>query len=138
MLARFNDSPSLYKVLKEKQLNINDWSPSKAYHLHEDSEAKQVYMQGLQDIISALKADGGKTVISRRLHTRTSADADEIFRHLCCLYPASAIYLWPDGESYWIGATPELLLNVDNNTVSSVSLAGTVRPVLLVNGMTRT
>ena len=52
-------------------------------------------------------------------------DIPDIFYSICKLYPNAFVFLVKIYNQFWIGASPEPLLSMDNGTVNTVSLAGT-------------
>ena len=49
----------------------------------------------------------------------------DIFRTICRLHPNSFVYLFKSGSQFWMGASPEPLLRLKDERVSTVSLAST-------------
>lgn len=78
-------------------------------------------------IQSALQGDeGSKIVASRRESLSCNLAASRIFSLLCGAYPSATVfYISTSDFGSWIGATPELLLQRQGDTLSSMSLAGT-------------
>lgn len=71
-----------------------------------------------------------KIVISRiKVIPNSSIQLFQTFRKLAVEHPSTMVYLWhsSSGET-WLGATPELLLKQVEDTVETVSLAGTKLP----------
>lgn len=97
----------------------------------EPSTPREYYLESLGALISRLKAEGGKTVISRIITKNAEIDipaaAKICFERrkdaTCCICTDA------DGE-IWLIASPELLLNVDwaSRKATTMSLAGT-KPV---------
>jgi isochorismate synthase len=54
-------------------------------------------------------------------------NAMEIYREVCKSHPNAFVYLFKSNDHFWLGASPEPLLRLNNGTVSTVSLAGTRR-----------
>jgi|TARA_B110000444_G_scaffold139268_1_gene130733 isochorismate synthase len=71
-----------------------------------------------------------KVVLSRtKAHKLTSVSPTNVFERLCREYPLATIYLISiDGNSLWMGATPECLLELNGKHLKTMSLAAT-RPV---------
>lgn len=102
---------------------------AQASEIKEVSTCREDYLQGVSNLISDLKDRGeAKTVISRVQVTQGRFDPVKAFaslmdgaRHLFC----SCFYHPCIG--FWIGATPELLLDCDlgHGTFRTVALAGT-------------
>ncbi len=95
----------------------------------QSATAKAQYLQGVADVVARLKAQGGKTVISRTITLNCpefdiAEVADKLFDAFedafCNLYYTAA-------TGAWIGATPETLLHVGNNGhLATMALAGTI------------
>jgi len=69
-----------------------------------------------------------KAILSRVKHFDSFSDsyADELYYKLSSLYPSAYSFMYyTPYTGLWIGATPELLLKVDENYIKTVSLAGT-------------
>lgn len=110
----------------------NTFAASSAYVPYARSTPYDEYTTGVEGVINRLVRDGGKTVISRVVcssggHHDWSAVVTDYFTRFpscfrfCFYHPLSG---------FWIGATPELLLDCDITTgrFSTMSLAGT-RPL---------
>lgn len=87
------------------------------------------YSRAIGRLVERLAERGGKTVVSRVIRGRCHAlPVARLFHRLCSEYPGSYIYCWrTEGDSFWVGAVPELLLEVRGNIVRSMALAGTMR-----------
>lgn len=69
-----------------------------------------------------------KVVLSHTIEVELDSEfkALELFERLCTVYPAAFVSLVAlPGIGTWIGASPELLLSVNDDQVSTVALAGT-------------
>lgn len=68
-----------------------------------------------------------KVVLSRcQSYTSASLDPFETFERLCAHYPGATVYLIQrEGQTLWMGATPECLVSMEGQWVSTMSLAGT-------------
>ncbi len=69
-----------------------------------------------------------KVVLSRVLELATPADFSPVvlFENLCEVYPNAFVSLFAiPGVGTWIGATPELLLSLERDELTTVALAGT-------------
>ncbi|WP_350288720.1 isochorismate synthase [uncultured Croceitalea sp.] len=68
-----------------------------------------------------------KVVVSRKITTQTQKNAFELFEQLLNVYPNAFKYLWFHPKvGMWLGATPETLLKVNKNSLTTTSLAGTL------------
>lgn len=68
-----------------------------------------------------------KIVISRKEIISTSAfNFIETFKKLLCFYPKAMVYCWYHPKvGLWLGATPEKLLTISENSLYTMSLAST-------------
>jgi len=67
-----------------------------------------------------------KVVLSRKLKVDCLESPIKIFERLISTYPSAFCYLWYHPKiGMWLGATPEILLRVENNRLTTMSLAGT-------------
>lgn len=92
---------------------------------------RALFCNWVQEAIRQIKNGRmSKVVLSRNFSIRLSVDFDpfELFDKLCLAYPDAFISLVaiPD-MGIWIGATPEVLLSLQENELTTVSLAGTRR-----------
>ncbi|MDE6288590.1 MAG: chorismate-binding protein [Muribaculaceae bacterium] len=93
------------------------------------STPKDKYIKDLTTVIERLKANGGKTVISRTIHsTCPGVDRIRVAEKLFDRFPEALCYVFYHPElGAWMGATPELLLktNTENRSFETMALAGT-------------
>ncbi len=129
VIAEFNKAPVLYPVLC-----ATEFIPTEEQHATEavasisscnNDADKARYCGGLQRLIKILSKNGGKVVISRIKETHTTLDSSAIFWRLAKAYPEATVYSWDSGKDVWLGATPEVLLQVKNGQLTTMSLAGT-------------
>jgi isochorismate synthase len=68
-----------------------------------------------------------KIVVSRTkcVELHKSFDQQQFFHHLCKVFPNAFVYLFITKNACWLGATPELLLDLHNKQLFTMSLAGT-------------
>lgn len=67
-----------------------------------------------------------KVVLSRKLQVDCLESPLKIFERLISTYASAFCYLWYHPKiGIWLGATPEILLRVENNRLTTMSLAGT-------------
>ncbi|SHJ69305.1 chorismate-binding protein [Pseudozobellia thermophila] len=79
--------------------------------------------KGLSEIRSGVF---DKVVLSRSFSMPTEAEPLDLFKNLVEKYQNAFCYLWYHPKvGMWLGATPEILLNVRNRTFTTMSLAGT-------------
>jgi isochorismate synthase len=92
------------------------------------TQSKKDYLENVSDLIRFLNnGDVSKVVYSRAFSVSVSSlNHMDIFRKLANRYPdAFVYYVYIPGQSVWIGASPEIFLCRDTETLKTVSLAGT-------------
>lgn len=105
--------------------DFTDW------HFH--SEIPEVidypkYMRNAQVFLSAMQELGMKKVVFSRVKKVSfpTENIQVLFNSLCEKYPKAFVYLASSSLfGTWIGASPEILLEVHNQSVFTMSLAGT-------------
>lgn len=65
--------------------------------------------------------------IGNRLSVETDADPFDIFRHLRILNPSPYMFFYKFGDDHIIGASPEMMVNVEGGRVTHRPIAGTRR-----------
>jgi anthranilate synthase component 1 len=68
-----------------------------------------------------------QVVLSQRLSQHTTAEPFEIYRALRTLNPSPYMFFLDLGDFYLIGASPEILVRVEDGTIATRPLAGTRR-----------
>ena len=70
-----------------------------------------------------------KVVLSRiELMSISSVDLTLVFNKLLSFYNNSYVYIWFHPKvGFWVGATPEKLLTIEDNFIETVALAGTTK-----------
>lgn len=90
---------------------------------------KEDFINNVNNALDAIAAGFFHKVVLSKTRVETLNDdfsAAHFFLKLCDKYPNAMVYLLQmPGVGCWIGATPELLLNIDSEVVKTVSLAGT-------------
>ena len=67
-----------------------------------------------------------KAIFSRIKEVPTGNEPEAIFQELCDTYPTAFVYLISSSLfGTWIGASPEVLINIENGVGKTVALAGT-------------
>src|SRR6185312_9422234 len=108
---------------QDNNWNIKDFMDTDAY-----LKTKEEYCKNVSDAIKEISSEAIQKVVLSRKKTinNSSGNPLNVFRKLCVKYPAAFVSLvYIPGEVLWITATPELLLSVKDNKVSTISLAGT-------------
>lgn len=93
----------------------------------EESERAQ-YLKLVSMAIDKIKNSGlEKVVLSRNISIENrNLSPIEIFQNLLALYSEAFVYIWFHPKvGLWMGATPEQLVKIDGNNLTTVSLAGT-------------
>ncbi len=88
------------------------------------------YTHYVDNIVSSIKSDKFDKVVAARCEQtnfKGELDAAQLFIDAVTKYPDAAVYFFKITDvGCWIGATPEKLLSVTNNTIETVALAGTI------------
>jgi len=103
----------------------------KTWHFH--SEIPEVidyakYVRNAQVFLSAMQELGMKKVVFSRVKKVSfpTENLHQLFNDLCDKYPKAFVYLASSSLfGTWLGASPEILLEVHNQNVFTMSLAGT-------------
>ena len=91
--------------------------------------AKNQHLQILKLALSQLESGAlNKVVISRKELVQISIQQPiEWFQQMCVLYPNTFCYCWYHPKvGMWLGATPETLISLKNNSFDTMALAGTM------------
>ena len=89
---------------------------------------QKIHENLVQKGIDAIKEGNFQKVVLSRSERVQLYDPDpiRIFKNLLNKYAQAFVYLWFHPETgYWLGATPETLLNVERNRFKTMALAGT-------------
>lgn len=109
-----------------KSEEIGAWLPSKFHDQSPFSElSKSGYLNLLRKAIEFCDSDDKKVVCSRSEFVECSIDLSSALNSLRKAYPNAFIYLLELKDQIWIGASPELLVRREGNTLQTHSLAGT-------------
>lgn len=100
------------------------------YHRPDPHEAsRKEYCEGVNLLIHEIeRGTFRKAVLSRvYLHMpKRHFQPVDFFRNMVRLYPTAMVYMiYLPHHGFWLGATPELLLQTARNTLTTVSLGGT-------------
>lgn len=94
-----------------------------------NESTKNEYLMAVSNAVHSIKKElFHKVVLSKtqHLHKPEGFSEAELFQKLCTCYPHAYVYFVSiNNVCCWIGATPEPLLTTQNNTMQTVSLAGT-------------
>lgn len=93
--------------------------------------SEENYMDLIQKTVDEIQNSEINKIVISRVKEIENQDFNlfKTFKNLVETHPNAFVYLWhnPENET-WIAATPELLLSKMENTIKTVSLAGTKRP----------
>ncbi len=106
---------------------------AQAFHKHHDiTDVSQEFQKAehqslIEKGVAKIKKDSlEKVVLSRRLQVSCKHQPLAIFKRLLMNYENAFVYLWHHPKiGTWLGATPEILLHLENNHLTTMSLAGT-------------
>ncbi|MGJ8684863.1 MAG: chorismate-binding protein [Nonlabens sp.] len=130
VFSKFDNIDSQVYIINEEELNFK-WSSAAVNSLHTTGiiaeDGKKEYLELFEKAMSELKKSNLKKVVLSRKQEFPKRDTDiEIFERLLDTYPtANGYFFYHPQVGKWMGATPELLLNVKGDAVSTMSLAGT-------------
>lgn len=89
---------------------------------------KETYMEQVEAIRSSISTGSFQKAVLSRIRV---IDGDyislvsKLYQAICRRHPNAFSYLFKSGEDFWLGASPEPLLRLRENRVTTVSLAGT-------------
>lgn len=95
-----------------------------------EEASKEQYLDQANRLIHSMQERMVEKVVLSRIITipLEQASLPIIFETMCLKYPAAFVYLISDGQGlYWLGASPELLLDHHSGLSKTVALAGTQR-----------
>lgn len=86
---------------------------------------KEIYLEECKYIIESIKKGGvQKVVLSRVKIEECSHHPAELFLKLLAKYPKAMVFMFSLGKEIWIGASPEILLKVEDKKFITMALAG--------------
>ena len=90
------------------------------------STTREEYEDEVRFIIRSLGNNRGKTVAARIIRIECHVDLEATFDNLCYAYPEAFVFMFSTPSTgTWIGASPELLLRMEGEFLSTMALAGT-------------
>lgn len=95
---------------------------------HQESTAISDYLNLVEKTIERIQSGlYEKVVISKiKVLPRSEEDMYELFQRLKNRYPSAFVFLYHiPGMGWWCGASPEILLTVENQEMTTMALAGT-------------
>ncbi|MCJ7467148.1 MAG: chorismate-binding protein [Maribacter sp.] len=90
-------------------------------------QTKKIYLEKVKNAIDEIKKnDYRKVVLSRQLDVGCSLSPIVLLQRVLARYHSAFCYLWYHPKvGMWLGATPEILVQIENKQVMAMSLAGT-------------
>ena len=89
---------------------------------------KERYQEQVREIKSSISNGAFQKAVLSRIRVIDGSYislVSKLFQALCRKHPNAFVYLFKSGDECWMGASPEPLLRLRENRVSTVSLAGT-------------
>lgn len=90
---------------------------------------RKEYCDGVEHTVDEIKKGSLQKGVISRVHLEKAVEgftAVEFYKKLVKIYPAACAYLaYIPHTGLWIGATPELLLQADEDELTTIALAGT-------------
>ncbi len=87
---------------------------------------KKEYFKSVDRIKEYIRAgDAFQVVLSQRFRMKCTIDPYSIYRSLRIINPSPYMYFMKLGDAYIVGASPELLVRVENGVVETRPIAGT-------------
>ena len=123
------DNGTIYS-LKNPSIIKNSWPSFETFINSADTKiSKEEYIDKVSQIIENINIGKMKKVVFSRIQNVTKSSPFELektFVDLCKNYPKAFVYCISSQETgTWMGASPELLMNKNESTFKTVSLAGT-------------
>lgn len=120
------DPAKPYITIPYKGITKND-SASCNYTQPFSSTTFNDYSREVENIIKAIKAGAGEKVVAARVEIEEEQlDLAEKFYELCSRFPDAFIFCFSTPlTGCWIGATPELLIQGKEDSLTTMALAGT-------------
>lgn len=125
-----NQPPILLRI--DEKLEANDFTGKSIVtgndRLPETQDfQKSIYKKLVEKGIQAIhRGSFKKVVLSRKMEVTSRNSPFDILRSILSTYATAFCYLWYHPKvGLWLGATPEILLHIENNRFTTMSLAGT-------------
>lgn len=131
---RFDDSEHIiFSTDKVERIAINELVNIESFSLEQSSKKEAIsyenYLELISKTVEELNTTSTEKIVISRIKEIENEGVNLIktFKNLHQNYPKAFVYIWFTKENgLWIGASPELLLEEENLTVKTVSLAGTL------------
>ncbi|WP_422079836.1 chorismate-binding protein [Ulvibacterium sp.] len=131
VMAAFEWEPTLLLQVDEKhgaEFDLGAFpNRKKNREIDVDIRQKRLHLDMVQKSVAAIQqGDFKKVVLSRKIEVDFSKSPLDLFLNLLPSYPNAFCYLWFHPKiGLWLGATPEVLLQVCDREFTTISLAGT-------------
>lgn len=114
-------------VVFQEEINFEMDDNSIQIENNSDEKAQISFENLVRNGVSEIdKGSFEKVVLSRKIEVSQSVDFIKSYQKLLKKYPTAFRYLWFHPKvGMWMGATPEQLAKIQNNTFETVALAGT-------------
>jgi len=111
----------------QEEINLGSDDNSIQMENASDENAQIVFENLVRNGVSEIeKGTFEKVVLSRKIEVSQLIDFTKSYQNLLKKYPTAFRYLWFHPKvGMWMGATPEQLAKIKNNTFETVALAGT-------------
>jgi isochorismate synthase len=89
---------------------------------------KETYMKQVEEIRSSISTGAFQKAVLSRIRVvegNCLSLVPKLFQSICRKHPNAFAYLFKSEDIFWMGASPEPLLRLRENSLSTVSLAGT-------------
>ncbi|MFY8109711.1 MAG: chorismate-binding protein [Bacteroidia bacterium] len=133
LLGRFNRGSMVLNLIVQEE-KLNEQIPYEKLKFHYQNKEiknlnKEEFCQLITEAISCM--DNSETlkkiVLSRAETSNTRINIIESFKSLCSKYPNAFVHLLSsETTGTWLGASPEKFIEINNNELSTVALAGTL------------
>lgn len=113
---------------QQRKLSIPNTIFKKDDQTNNTEQLKESYLELVRTAKNQIQETALQKVVVSRKHTTTlSGTSGEAFGRLIAAYPDAMVYYWSHPKTGdWIGATPETLLHVQQKTLHTMALAGTL------------
>ncbi|GGW32549.1 chorismate-binding protein [Arenibacter certesii] len=97
--------------------------------VEENISEKTFHLELVQKGVNEIKLGNlEKVVFSREVKVKSSQNPLQLYQNILSHYPTAFCYIWYHPKvGMWLGATPELLLEMENRQLRTMSLAGTMK-----------
>jgi len=131
VFAPFDDTKAMillpFDTILEEEISVKSFSENNNELRDPSAEAHQKHVALVQKCVDTIQhSELQKIVVSRKEEIESKKDPFVLFQELLGNYPTAFVYLWYHPKvGMWTGATPETLVKINGNTLTTMSLAGT-------------